>query len=1102
MPTERRIKTLKLRVRSIQTSFSLIKTFTENYDADTDVHQIPVRLENLRTLWTDYNRTQAELEAEAEDEAVIDELFKQRSEFESAYYKVKGFLLAKNKSPAAPCASPSSHSAAQFPQSASHVRLPDVKLPVFNGNMENWLNFHDLYISLVHSSAELSNIQKFYYLRSSLAGDALKLVQTIQISANNYMVAWKLLEDHYQNPVRLKQNYIDALFEFSNIKRESAAELHSLVEKFESNVKILQQLGEQTQSWDLLLVRMLSTRLDPTTRRDWEEHASTQNRISFQDLTTFIQRRVNVLQSLQVKTSENPVVNTAKKSINRPVASHGATQLNPRKCLLCSDHHPLYMCSSFSNMTGEEKEREVRRLQLCRNCLWKGHLAKDCSSSSTCRKCRSRHHTQLCTSDGSNSGKPKPSEPSTTNHSSSNSTEQSSTPTVSASAIEPTSHASTGKSSRSVLLATAVVILIDDNGVKHAARALLDSGSECCFITEALSQSLMVRRKKISLPIAGIGRSSTQARQLLTSTIRSRTSDFTASVEFLVLPKLTVDLPSASIDITSWKIPSNIELADPAFHQANPVDLILGAEVFFDIFKPTGRIQLGESLPILVNSTLGWVMTGRTVQCHPISPVVANVATMATLPELMERFWTLEEDESAPNYSVEEAACEQHFKQSVARNSEGRYIVRLPLKQNVLANLSDNRGTAVRRFHLLERRLARNDELRRQYSDFMDEYLNLGHMERVTNPDDASIPSFHLPHHAVIREDSSTTKVRVVFDASCKSATGPSLNDAQMVGPIVQEDLRSIIMRSRKHPVMLIADIKQMYRQVLVDEQDTPLQRIVWRSSPDSPLSTFELKTVTYGTASAPFLATRVLKQLAEDERNNFPEAAEVLEMDFYVDDLFSGASSVSTATKLRMQLDSLLARGGFELRKWASNEEAVLEGVPQENRALLPSTNLLRDHQCIKTLGVHWEPTSDVFRYRIQIPLPDTNSPLTKRIVLSLIAQLFDPLGLVGPIVTTAKLYMQTLWTMKDENGNIWGWDLELPPALKERWTIYHSQLSLLNKLHIPRHILCSNPTTIQLHFFSDASQHAYGACAYVRSTNGESIKVALLTTKSKVAP
>ncbi|XP_065082284.1 uncharacterized protein LOC135704729 [Ochlerotatus camptorhynchus] len=463
---------------------------------------------------------------------------------------------------------------------------------------------------------------------------------------------------------------------------------------------------------------------------------------------------------------------------------------------------------------------------------------------------------------------------------------------------------------------------------------------------------------------------------------------------------------------------------------------------------------------------------------------------MSNLPEIMERFWSLEEDESTPCYSVEEAAC------------EGRYIVRLPLKEDILVNLSDNRNTAIRRFHLLERRLTRDEGLSKQYCEFMDEYYNLGHMERVQNHENLPVPCFHLPHHAVVREDSSTTKVRVVFDASCKSATGLSLNDALMVGPIVQQDMRSIMMRSRKHPIMLTGDVKQMYRQVLVDKRDTPLLLIVWRPSPDLPLLTFELKTVTYGTASAPFLATRVLKQLAEDERENFPEAAEVLCKDFYVDDLFSGGPNVTETSKLREQLDSLLAKGGFQLRKWASNEDAVLEDVPPENRALQPSVDLQPD-QCIKTLGLHWEPASDVFRYRIELPPPGTTSSLTKRMALSLIAQLFDPLGLVGPVVTTAKVYMQSLWTMKDENGNTWGWDVELPPVMKERWINYYSQLPLLNELKIQRHILCSNPTSIQLHFFSDASQHAYGACAYVRSTNAENtVNVALLTTKSKVAP
>ncbi|XP_055623489.1 uncharacterized protein LOC129766915 [Toxorhynchites rutilus septentrionalis] len=452
-------------------------------------------------------------------------------------------------------------------------------------------------------------------------------------------------------------------------------------------------------------------------------------------------------------------------------------------------------------------------------------------------------------------------------------------------------------------------------------------------------------------------------------------------------------------------------------------------------------------------------------------------------------------------YSVEETACEEHFRRTITRNPDGRYVVRLPLKQEVLLGLVDNRRTALRRFHHLEGRLIRNTEQHQQYRTFLEDYYALGHMQHVFDHENPPRPCYHLPHHAVIREDSSTTKLRVVFDASCKTPNGPSLNDALMVGPIVQEELRSIIMRSRTHQVMLIADIKQMYRQVLVDNQDTPLQRIVWRSSPNNSIETYELKTVTYGTASAPYLATRVLQQLADDEKDNYPEAVDVLRRDFYVDDLFSGGRNTTEASNLRRQLEALLSKGAFELRKWASNEPAVLENVPPENRAFKASVDFERD-QCIKTLGLHWEPTTDQLRYKIQLPSTE-DSPLTKRIALSYIARLFDLLGLVGPVVTTAKIFMQTLWTLKDNDGRTWSWDAELPPNLKERWYEYQSQLPRLNDLRINRCILIPNPEKVQLHFFSDASERAYGTCVYVRSTNATgAVKVSLLTARSKVAP
>ncbi|XP_065076069.1 uncharacterized protein LOC135699708 [Ochlerotatus camptorhynchus] len=174
----------------------------------------------------------------------------------------------------------------------------------------------------------------------------------------------------------------------------------------------------------------------------------------------------------------------------------------------------------------------------------------------------------------------------------------------------------------------------------------------------------------------------------------------------------------------------------------------------------------------------------------------------------MERFWTIEEETSSPSYSVEEAACEAHFQQTVSRNQQGRYIVRLPVKPDVLTSLGDNRRTAVRRFRMIQQRMGTDPQLRIQYVDFMNEYHALGHMQKVDDYETPPKPCYHLPHHAVVREESTTTKVRVVFDASCKTSQGRSLNDALMVGPIVQEEMRSIIMRSRTRRIMLVADAK------------------------------------------------------------------------------------------------------------------------------------------------------------------------------------------------------------------------------------------------------------------------------------------------------
>ena len=177
----------------------------------------------------------------------------------------------------------------------------------------------------------------------------------------------------------------------------------------------------------------------------------------------------------------------------------------------------------------------------------------------------------------------------------------------------------------------------------------------------------------------------------------------------------------------------------------------------------------------------------------------------------------------------------------------------------------------------------------------------------------------------MFKHSSLTTKLRVVFDGSSKTTNGLSLNDVLLVGPNVQQDLFSILLRFRTHKYVLIADIEKMYRQIRVADEDCHYQRILWRDSPLEPLRHYALRTVTYGTASASFLATRCLLQIARDHQTSFPQAALAITNDFYVDDLLTGSDTIPDLTNLKSDLGALLAQYGFTLHKWASNEPTAV---------------------------------------------------------------------------------------------------------------------------------------------------------------------------------
>ncbi|GFX24596.1 uncharacterized protein TNCV_3343761 [Trichonephila clavipes] len=313
-------------------------------------------------------------------------------------------------------------------------------------------------------------------------------------------------------------------------------------------------------------------------------------------------------------------------------------------------------------------------------------------------------------------------------------------------------------------------------------------------------------------------------------------------------------------------------------------------------------------------------------------------------------------------------------------------------------------------------------------------------MKELTNETEPEI-TYYATHHGIYRPEKSTTKFRVVFNCSSLTDNGISLNDIQYNGGVIQDDLYAQMLRFRTYTYAFTADIKMMYRTILINPKQRNLQRIVWCESEHESPKIYELSTVTYGTVSAPYLAQRTLTQLSMDEEANFPIAASALRNNLYMDDVLCGAATLEEAIVLRQQLKGILKSAGMELHKLCANHEK-LSPDPEQNYNFATLTET-------KTLGVSWKPNLDCLLIKVKVCL---DSSYTKRDVLSTIAKIFDPVGLMAPI---------------------------------------------------PRRILVAFPEVTEIHGFADASERCYGAAVYCKSKNLKSeTLVRLITSKSRVAP
>ncbi|XP_068986183.1 uncharacterized protein [Bombus flavifrons] len=642
------------------------------------------------------------------------------------------------------------------------------------------------------------------------------------------------------------------------------------------------------------------------------------------------------------------------------------------------------------------------------------------------------------------------------------------------------------------LLVTAQVNILNNKIQPFRCRALLDTGSSMNFITEKLANSLKLNQRKCSVPIGTLNTLSTTSKRYITATITSIDGTYERTLTFLIIPTISSWIPDQPIDRSTIRIPRNLQLADPRFHIPAPIEILLSAGptlASLDVTDCVGQLDISQANGPdlrLQKTQFGWVIGGSPTSQ---SPAHAFHASTTALKADLARFWEIDEGPPTVHISEVERQCEEHFRNHVQRNNEGRYIVALPFNETT-PSLGSSKAMAMKRLTSLCRRFQRDKQFEADYHAVIQEYLELGHMTTITT-DHRTDDGYLLPHHGVIKKSSQTTKLRVVFDGSAPTTTGVSLNNVLHTGPKLQDDIFFILLRFRSHQYVITGDVEKMYRQFLVRPEDRKFQQILWRNS-DGRVDTYQLNTVTFGLSAAPYLAIRCLKQLADDEGHRYPRAATVLQRDFYVDDVLTGVDTKGEARSLRTELTELLKLAGLNIRKWAPNDRELLRGLSEQD---INDKLLLGESQTFKTLGVVWNSFDDSILYSVKIN--STASRITKRTISSEIAKIYDPLGLLAPVIVRAKMLLQRLWTLKID------WDESLPAVLHTEWNTYYAQLPLLNNVRFPRKTIIKAAAEIELHGFCDASERRYGACIYLRTITPDGhVWTQLLTAKSKVAP
>ena len=1017
------------------------------------------------------------------------------------------------------------------------IKYPELSLPTFYGGkdatVQEFRVFRQMFEALVGKREEIPLIYKVQYLRGCLpdGSPAKQLIGHIPPTEENYDLHMETLVSRYGNDSgeanRLRRklmevgdwppcNTIDSQRQVIDHVRQHLSLLEQLEEVEEEDMATLtlhilgivperirykfakiEKSNRSIMALIGLLERAIISKLEVQSFTSNNSRTSSQSykeRLPSSGGASSINTGVSFA-SLNQNT--NPHFNSATnagyshaKGVPPPIT--GAT--NELSCVYCRKAHNGHVCSD--KVSPDRRRHLLMNERRCFNCLQQGHLIKACPLASQCTCGRGKHSLSICYNQGK--------------HCNSN---------------QKGGHMSLADGSGPTFMETALVnVMNPSNGAWCLARIFIDRGATDSYCTASLAQQLGCEPLLDNHPIK-IGTFASDHIKSVTSnlvglTVMSRSSSKEIPIQLLTMNSLTCgDLPSHPLGPSEMRELAAYNLADYPATQSHAlhIDILLGMDYLWDFMKK-GVEKTGFG-PRLIETEVGWVLSGplsgrqskQEISAHFVRTYFTKLESGPVsisdshLEQVLHRFWDLDtigvkDEELSPVVA--------HFQEHVKMGSQGRMEVSVPWKEEIKQYLPVNYYQAAIRLQMTRRKLERpeNKELKEKYEKVMSDQLREGIIERVpeqpesvfingqsepqeldyntaiigTNDPQHKVRCY-MPHHAVVKRGSD--KVRVVFDASCEAYPGAmSLNEAIHAGPSLLTDLAETLMHFRLHNEALISDIVRAYLNIDLNPDDRDAFRFLWYDGED--IVQYRFARVPFGVIVSSFLLHAVLQSHFRKEFEQQPELLEKILASIYVDDFLSGAEDVEAALRLKEQVEESLGKIGMKLHGWSSSSAVLRE----------------RWDACagevIQVLGLLWDPVGDTLAVNVARVLESVDCKPTKKNLLSLTASVFDPLGFLQPFLVLPKLLFQQLCKSK------LGWRGALPGEMQVKWEAWKQQLSSLEQVQVPRHVVVPEYERVELHCFADASEVAYAACCYIKCVYGADVQVNLAFAKNRIAP